>query len=302
MFARNDDALTLRLRSEGPVGIDELINLHRATSPSPVVASSSGTRTTVVFSSREASTATKPTSAGTSYPVENYTGKGKAIATYASSLSATQGSASEAEAEIEATRDNSLFGLGDWTADGPVTAAPLKGFARAGKRQRTNRRPKPKKPEVVIHGGPVFASSDDEGPAVANPATTHRNSRDVKYLRHRRKPEHDQLNLAEEGRLSEATTRSSSPRPLSRARFYVLTSLVIAIVLTFALATFAAHHTGKMRMACTKGIIFSATVLVSCFTVLAMIVARHSLQEALLAGLLEFLVGFALVVEIHDFM
>lgn len=55
-------------------------------------------------------------------------------------------------------------------------------------------------------------------------------------------------------------------------------------------------------MACTKGIIFSATVLVSCFTVLAMVVARHALQEALLAGLLEFLVGFALVVEIHDFM
>jgi hypothetical protein len=55
-------------------------------------------------------------------------------------------------------------------------------------------------------------------------------------------------------------------------------------------------------MACTKGIIFAASVLMSCFTILAIVVARHALQTALLAGLLEFLVGFALVVEVHEFM
>lgn len=127
---------------------------------------------------------------------------------------------------------------------------------------------------------------------------------DVKYLRYRRgKPEHnDQLHLAEEGRLSEAPTLTLPSAPLSRARSYVVISLVIAIVLTFALSTFAAHHTGKMRMACTKGIIFAASVLMSCFTILAIVVARHALQTALLAGLLEFLVGFALVVEVHEFM
>jgi hypothetical protein len=57
-----------------------------------------------------------------------------------------------------------------------------------------------------------------------------------------------------------------------------------------------------MRMACTKGIIFSASVLMSFSTIVAMIVARHNLQTALLAGLLEFFVGFSLVVEIHEFM
>jgi hypothetical protein len=90
--------------------------------------------------------------------------------------------------------------------------------------------------------------------------------------------------------------------PLSRARLYIVISLVILILLTFALSAFAAHHTGKMRMACTKGIIFSASVLMSFSTVVAMIIARHNLQAALLAGLLEFFVGFSLVVEIHEFM
>jgi lysylphosphatidylglycerol synthetase-like protein (DUF2156 family) len=116
-------------------------------------------------------------------------------------------------------------------------------------------------------------------------------------------PVRDQLELAEEGRISEALMfRPCPPEPLSRTRFYVLISLVIAIALIFSLFTFAAHYTGKGRLNCTKGLIFAGTVLISCFTVLSMVVARRTLQEALLAGLLEFLVGFALVVEIHDFM
>ena len=111
------------------------------------------------------------------------------------------------------------------------------------------------------------------------------------------------MEFADERRLSDALVfRPYPPEPLTRTRLYALISLLSAIALTFALFTFAAHYTGKGRMGCTKGIIFVGTLLISCFTVLAMIVARRSLQEALLAGLLEFLVGFALVVEIHDFM
>jgi hypothetical protein len=40
---RNNDAMTLRLRSDGIVDIDELINLYRASPTTPVVTSSSGT-------------------------------------------------------------------------------------------------------------------------------------------------------------------------------------------------------------------------------------------------------------------
>jgi hypothetical protein len=126
-----------------------------------------------------------------------------------------------------------------------------------------------------------------------------------KYLRQRRgkQEEIDQLNLAEEGRAHEATALSSPAlEPLSPTRFYVLIGLIATIILTFSLFGFAAHHTGKGRMKCTEGLIFSGALLISCFTVLAMIVARRNPQEALLAGLFEFLVGFALVVKIHDFM
>lgn len=111
------------------------------------------------------------------------------------------------------------------------------------------------------------------------------------------------MDLAEQARVSETPALSvPPPEPLSRTRSYALIGLILAIVLTFSLFTFAAHHTGKGRLNCTKGIIFSGTVLISGFTVLAMVVARRALQEALLAGLLELIVGFALVIEIHDFM
>jgi hypothetical protein len=163
--------MTLRLRSDGPVGIDELINLNQATSTSPVVASSSGTTTVTDFSSRKESITTKPTSAGTSYPVKGYTGKGKATATYASSLSATHGSASEAEAEVDAARDNALVGVGDWMAESSTAAAPLKGSSRPRKRQHAKSQPKHKKPPVVIfqRQSTACASSDDECPTVAKP-------------------------------------------------------------------------------------------------------------------------------------
>jgi hypothetical protein len=71
---------------------------------------------------------------------------------------------------------------------------------------------------------------------------------------------------------------------------------------TFAARYSAAHYTGKSRIACTKGIIFAATVIIASLSVTAMVVARRALQEALLAGLLQCLVGFVLVVEIHDFL
>jgi hypothetical protein len=132
---------------------------------------------------------------------------------------------------------------------------------------------------------------------------------ETKYFRRRSvKTDQDRLAMAEEGRVSQlAESDRPACTPLSRVRFYILIGLMVAIVLTMALSTFAArytaaHYLGKGRMACTKGIIFTATVVISGLSVLAMVVARRALQEALLAGLLQCLVGFALVVEIHEFM
>jgi hypothetical protein len=73
-------------------------------------------------------------------------------------------------------------------------------------------------------------------------------------------------------------------------------------VLTVVLSVYGTHVTGKKRMSCTKGIVFAATALLAWLTVLAMITARRALSEALLAGLLEFIFGFALLVELDDFM
>ncbi|KAF2655186.1 hypothetical protein K491DRAFT_434064 [Lophiostoma macrostomum CBS 122681] len=141
MYSRNEDAMSRALRSEGMLGMEELIDLHRHTSTSPIDASSAGTLTSTVFSSHKPSTITKPTSAGRSYA-----GKDKAIATYESSLSATHGSGSDSE--LETVQDNALTGVGDWAVDAGTRT--LKGSARARRRPRPTRRPKHKKPVVVI--------------------------------------------------------------------------------------------------------------------------------------------------------
>lgn len=162
ILSRNDDPFTLALRSntEGRLDLDDLVYLNRA-GPSPRdYPSTVGTLTTTEFSSRKASSMTKPTSAGTSYVVDGYNGKGKgkAVKTYASSLSATHGSGSEAEAE----QDSVLFGVGDQFENNP-----LKGAARARKRPPLNKSSRPKKvPLVIHHDDAVTRSLDEAGPAI----------------------------------------------------------------------------------------------------------------------------------------
>jgi hypothetical protein len=48
--------------------------------------------------------------------------------------------------------------------------------------------------------------------------------------------------------------------------------------------------------------VFAATVALAFLTVLAMLIARRALSEALLAGLLELVFGFALLAELNDIM
>lgn len=295
VFSRNDDPFTVALRSqtEYPLSLNDLVDLNRAVPSSHDVPSTVGTLTTTVPSSQKESSVTKPTSAGTSYIVDGYTdkGKGKTLKTYASSLSATHGSGSEAEAE----QDNVLFGVGD-----QFESSTLRGAARARKRVQGHKISRPKKVPLVIHYGVPVPGSPKEGRGPDLKQNSRCSGKDTNYLRARKLKKPDDL-LTDEEHVSPSYERNPVRR-FSRARLNVVIGLCVLIALIFGLSVFAAHHTGKDRLACTKGIIFSATVLISICTVLVMILARRALQEALLAGLLEFAIGFALVIEIRDFM
>lgn len=74
------------------------------------------------------------------------------------------------------------------------------------------------------------------------------------------------------------------------------------ILITVSLSIFGTHHYGKAQMAHVKMIIFITMVFVAFLTVAAMITVRRALQEAMLAGLLEIVVGFALLTQLNDFM
>jgi hypothetical protein len=124
-----------------------------------------------------------------------------------------------------------------------------------------------------------------------------------KYLRHRA-PKHDEdlVRLAEEGQRQSSILQSPEPRPLSRTRIYAVIGLVVMMVSTIALSAFGAHFTGRARMPFTRIIVFTATALLTCFTIIAMLIARRTPSEAILAGILEFSFGFGLLVELDYFM
>jgi hypothetical protein len=125
-----------------------------------------------------------------------------------------------------------------------------------------------------------------------------------KYLRHRTpKYDEDAVRLAEEGQRSNTTSHiEAETKSLSHTRVYTVVALVIVMLLTVAFSAFGAHTTGKARLPYTKVIVFIASASVACLTVITMLIARRALSEALLAGLLVFSFGFALLVELDDFM
>ncbi|KAJ4297974.1 hypothetical protein N0V90_005873 [Kalmusia sp. IMI 367209] len=134
----DDDPLTVALRSETPLSLDELVNLNRGDIPSHDVSYSSDSGTSSIFSPQKELSTTNPTSADTSYPIDQNTGK--AVATYASALSAKHD-----DLYSEDERDNTLFGVGD-----QFDSQPLR-FSRNRMRPRSKKRPRPKKAPVVIY-------------------------------------------------------------------------------------------------------------------------------------------------------
>jgi ABC-type siderophore export system fused ATPase/permease subunit len=96
--------------------------------------------------------------------------------------------------------------------------------------------------------------------------------------------------------------QSTESKTLSPVRIYAIVGVVAMMVLTVALAVFGAHSTGKARMSLTRVIVFTATALLTCLTIFAMLIARRTPSEAFLAGLLEFSFGFGLLVELDHFM
>ena len=296
--------MTVNLRSEGSVDLDEIIRLNRAASPPHDISTTLGTLTTTLLSSHRESRGTKLTSTASFCQAE---GKGKAPVPDAWSLSASHGS------EQDTSDALTLTGIGCWT-EGPAQP-PLKGLDKIPKRTY---RTKDKKPPVIIHGnrpddGPYPPSSEDEGVSVVEKVARRssketrylrRSRKETKYLRHRATSTvRDHLVSAEEGHASPtAETARTRHRPLSRTRFYMLIAVLCMAALTLLSSIIAAHYTGKAHIVVTKSIIFSTVVLEAIYTVVGMTLARRSLQEALLAGLLEAVVGFSLSFELRKLM
>jgi magnesium-transporting ATPase (P-type) len=106
----------------------------------------------------------------------------------------------------------------------------------------------------------------------------------------------------EQGQCQFAVDASLLPTSLSRARCYVLAGLAILTVLTIFFAVLGAHYVGKNHMPRIKMIAFMTIVVTSFYTVIAVVVAKRALQEALLFGITMLVVGSALLTQLDDFV
>lgn len=172
IITRNGDPFTLALRNGYDLSNDDLLQLSQASSSA---STSVGSSPTAVFSSREPSNVTKPTSYGTSYPAHDYNGEGKVDTMYAASLSATHGSESEAEVEYDDARCIALLGTGAWSSGTQTHGSCLRKLENAKIRSSKIRLSKAlphrlKKPSIVLHQDATSACQDEEQPPTAAPA------------------------------------------------------------------------------------------------------------------------------------
>lgn len=269
LLSRNDDAWVRELRSDAPFDMDVLVGLHRQTSPSHADAISVGTRSTSVWSSHKPSTDTKPTSAGTSYPLLYKQGEGSGVPTYSSSLSATDGSVSDNEPGF---RSSALDGIGAWVPTENDPSNSPRGGRSHGRGRVRALKPKWKKPLVVLHQQDLVdshkRSKDQRGPVVErNPEGS---EEDTNCLRQRTKLRDDLARTEDVVQVKTSRSHeSSASRPMTGARLYSLILVIIAIAATIAVSIAAAHNIGKTRMICTEGTIFSAMVILFGLTVTA---------------------------------
>lgn len=210
--------------------------------------------------------------------------------------------------------------MGDWAYTQPDSTRPLKGSVRAKERHQPRHKMRNKKPIVVIEqdGYPTPRLDHTVESAVYDTHTRRSQSELLqrrqhvgcvltstgkRYLRQRSvKHYEDPIRLAEEGHSETIVAPVTHKKALSRTRVFALTGVAFVMVLVVALSAFGAHSTGKANMSHTKVIVFTATSLLSCLTVLAMLVGKRAPSEALLAGLFEFSFGFALLSQLDELM
>ncbi|KAF3044428.1 hypothetical protein E8E12_010564 [Didymella heteroderae] len=147
---------TLSRRSRGS---DDVYHRQVPSSATVSVASSPNE----VFSSREPSIATRPTSYGASYPAHGYNKEGRGNTVYAASLSATHGSESEPEAELSDALDAALLGTGAWSASHQAQGQLLRRHEHAKVRLSKSLPHRVKKLPVVLHQNNAGVVSAHDG-------------------------------------------------------------------------------------------------------------------------------------------
>lgn len=115
-----------------------------------------------IFSSHEPTIATKPTSNGTDYIQYNHRYRKEAEFTYATSLCATYGSASEEEIEHDDPLHATLLGTGGWVSSHHVQDQCLRRRENTKIRLSKDLPRRLKKPTIVLHQSDHVSTNDEQ--------------------------------------------------------------------------------------------------------------------------------------------
>ncbi|KAF1922970.1 uncharacterized protein M421DRAFT_335609 [Didymella exigua CBS 183.55] len=236
---------------------------HLSQSPSLADASLESSPT-ALFSTREPSITTKPTSYGTDYLGHGQNKKSKADTTYTASLSATHGSGSEAEAEAghDNALDATLFGAGAWSTSHQGQGQSLRRHEHARVRLSKSLPYRIKKPPVVLHQITSNAGSERHrtDPRTTIPPSSIKD--EPKYLFH-----------------------------LIPRQHYIMLGLLSLIFLTVISCAAHLHSVDRAEAALRKRIVFGTTTLVVLEVIVTALAAQRTLLEASLLGLFPLGIG-----------
>lgn len=223
-----------------------------------------------VFSSHEPTIVTKPTSNGTDYPGYSYKYKDEADVIYATSLSASHGSASEIEVEHDDAPHDSFLHMGGWMSSYEAQDQCLRRPKYAKIRLSKNLPYRKKFPIDLHQDGRGFPPVDREIDLLSQSSVK-----------------------------SSLASQEKAPRCLLHRvplHHYVMLTSICLVVVTVAGFGLAFYHTKRSNDTLRKQIIIASTMFVSFETVLAVLAAGRPLLAASTLGLFPLFTGLMFLV------
>lgn len=269
--------------------LNEHVDEERLSQTSSSVTTSTGSSPADAFSSHEPTVITKPTSNGTNYHGYNYMHRDKTDVTYATSLSASHGSASDEDIEHDDALHDTLLYMGEWSSSQRTQDRCLRKRENAKVRLSRTLPDRVKKPPIDLHQNGQHSTSVDRETVLPIETSPALNESGMNFSSHMKRIGSD--------------VYSGSRCLLHRVpvHHYLMFGLIFFMFSTAIVCGMVFYYADGEDKVMRKLILIASTLLVSVETVVVVLVAGHPLLDASTLGLFPLLTGFMLLLHLDFF-